>query len=216
MIFKLQFLTLIKLKRRLKMKKLIFIIGFIFVALGLYAQGDIGLTGNSTYREYTGTAADTVQGTNAISKVVKIDKDYLYYYDVLVDLDTLSGGGGYGVSCVLSGSNDATNYTTITDVTFAASADTVFSYTNLAATATQTMGSYTSTQPTYTYYADSVASDSTEYVIPQIVTTIGAQTVTVPTEVGVMWRFLKLTLTGDNASTYAELQAIRVKVVKIP
>lgn len=199
------------------MKKIILFLSALFISIGLFAQGDIGLTTNGTYREYTGTAADTVKATASINKVIKIDKDYLYYYEVLADIDTLVGD--YGVSCVLSGSNDNVSYSTITDVTFAGTADTIIRYTNLASTASQTMGSYTLTQPTFNVTADTAGLSgyfADTLVYPQVITTVGAQTVTVPTEVGVMWRFLKLTLTGDNASTSAELEAIKVKVVKVP
>jgi len=184
------------------MKKLILIFSSLLISLGLFAQGDIGLTTNGTYRAYTGTAADTIKATGNVTKTIKIDKDYLYYYEVLLDIDTLSGGGSNSVSCILYGSNDNVNYSSITDETFAATADAIIRYTNLSATGTETIAAFT-------MYADSTTNDSIRYAYPQI-------TNTVPSENGVMWRYLRLVCTGDGASAYSELQAIRVKIVKVP
>lgn len=200
------------------MKKFILILIGLFAIATLQAQ-DFALSPKGTYVSYTGVAADTVTGATTISRTVKINKDYLYYYNLLVDIDTLTGGGDEPVSCVLSGSDDNVNFTTITDVTFGASVDTIFSYTNISATGTQTLGSYTSTQAAFVVLADTTGlsgyfADTLSY--PEVVTTISAQTITIPSEIGIMWRYLKLTLTGDGSSAKIELEAIRVKIVKIP
>ncbi len=144
------------------MKKLIIFLVFLFAAIGLQAQGDIGLTTNGTYKGYTGTVADTISGTSStLSKVCKVNKGYLYFYTVTMDIDSLGAGT---VSCILSGSNDNVNYTSITDVTYSASVDTVFNYTDVST--------------------------------------------------GVLWNFLKFTMTGDGSTSHAELQKFNVKVGK--
>lgn len=148
------------------MKKIILLFGLIIGFVYVQAQ-DFSIPVKETYKEYAGVAGDTVTGATTLSKTMLINKDYLYYYEVLVDVDTVSGGGGNSVSCILYGSNDNVNYSSITDVTYSASADTIIRYTNLAAT-------------------------------------------------GIMWRYLKLALTGDGSSAAVELQAIKVKIVQIP
>lgn len=147
------------------MKKLLFIIIGLLAFTALQAQ-DFGINPKATYNYYTGTAADTVQGTNSITKVVKVNKPYIYLYNVTVDIDTLAGGGDEAISCILAGSNDNIFYTTITDVTYAATADTTFNYSDVST--------------------------------------------------GVLWRFLRLTLTGDGSSAYSELQKLDVKVAPKP
>lgn len=192
------------------MKKLILLISLLIVFVGVQAQ-DFGISPKGTYVSYTGLAADTVSGTTTISKTVKINRTYLYYYDFMVDIDTVSGGGDNPVSCVLSGSNDNVNFTTITDVTYGASADTVFSYTNIGTRFTETIGAVTVAAYIITA-SDSIIYSDTLNVAAQTITSAGNTTA----EGGLMWRFLKLTLTGDGASAAIELQAIRVKIVKIP
>lgn len=147
------------------MKKLILLVSFLIAFVGIQAQ-DFALSPRATYNSYTGVAADTVGGTNTIYKVCNVEKPYIYLYNVMVDIDTVSGGGGNDVSCILAGSNDNVNYTTITDVTFAASADTVFTYSDVST--------------------------------------------------GVLWRFLKFSMTGDGSSAAVELQNLNVKVAPKP
>jgi hypothetical protein len=147
------------------MKKILFIIIGLLAFTALQAQ-DFGISPKTTYNYYTGTAADTVQGTNSITKVVEVNKPYIYLYNVTVDIDTLAGGGDEAISCILAGSNDNVFYTTITDVTYAATADTTFNYSDVST--------------------------------------------------GVLWRFLRLTLTGDGSSAYSELQKLDVKIAPKP
>lgn len=192
------------------MKKIILIIIGLFAFAVLQAQ-DFALNPKATYVSYTGVASDTIGGTSSISLTVKINRTYLYYYDFMVDMDTVSGGGDNPVSCVLSGSNDNVNFTTITDVTYGASADTVFSYTNIGTRFTETIGAVTVAAYIITA-SDSIIYSDTLNVAAQTITSAGNTTA----EGGLMWRFLKLTLTGDGASAAIELQAIRVKIVKIP
>ena len=192
------------------MKKLIFLLIGLFAFIAVQAQ-DFALSPKATYTTYTGLAADTVSGTTTISKTVKINKTYLYYYDLMVDIDTVSGGGDNPVSCILSGSNDNVNFTTITDVTYGASADTVFSYTNIGTRFTETVGAVTIAGYIITA-SDSIIYSDTLNVAAQTITSAGNVTV----EGGVMWRYLKLALTGDGASAAVKLEAIRVKIVKIP
>ncbi len=192
------------------MKKIIILFSLLIAFVAIQAQ-DFGLTSNNTYVAYTGTATDLVAGTASLSKTVKINKIYLYYYDVVVDIDTTSGGGSEPVSCILAGSNDNVNFTTITDVTYGASADTVFSYTNIGSRFTETIGAVTNGAYIITA-SDSIIYTDTLNVAAQTITSAG----NVLVEKGIMWRYLKLTLTGDGASAAVELQAIRVKIVKIP
>lgn len=148
------------------MKRLIIIFSLLFAFVGLQAQGDFGLTTNATYKGYTGVSTDTLTGTRSLAKVCKVEKPYIYLYNVSVDIDTLAGGGDNAVSCILAGSNDNSIYTTITDVTFAATADTTWTYSDVST--------------------------------------------------GVLWRFLRLTLTGDGSSAGVELQKMNVKVSPKP
>lgn len=190
---------------------------------------DFSINVKSTYGTYTGVATDVVDTIESISKVVDVNRGYLYYYDVLIDIDTLSGGGGEAVTVALSGSNDNVNYTSITSLTYAASADTIIRLNNLSGT-TQTIASYTITSNLVdTTSAYNIITDTTglsgypadTMAVPQVTsTTEGTQTVAAQTitfnQGGIMWNYLKVTLTGTTANSYVELQAIKVKVVEIP
>lgn len=143
------------------MKKLFILLSFLFVFVNIQAQ-DFALNTNQTYKSYDGTATDVIAGATSLHKICKVEKGYIYYYNITVDIDTVTGGGGNAVSCILAGSNDNVNFTTITDVTYAASADTVFRYADVST--------------------------------------------------GVLWRYLRFTMTGDGASAAAELQKFNVKV----
>jgi len=145
------------------MKKLILLFSILFVSTGLFAQGDFGLSTNSTYRGYDGVSTDTLTGVRSLAKTCKVNKDFLYFYTITMDVDTV-GASTAATSCILSGSNDNVNFTTITDQTFQGTVDTVWNYTDVST--------------------------------------------------GVLWRFLKVTMTGDGATSGVELQKFNVKVGK--
>ena len=190
---------------------------------------DFSINVRSTYGTYTGVATDVVDTIETLSKVVDVNRACLYYYDVLIDIDTVSGGGGEAVTVALSGSNDNSNYTSITSLTYAASADTIIRLNNLSGT-TQTIASYTITSnivdtvATYNLVTDTTGLSgypADTVIVPQVTsTTEGTQTVASQTitynEGGIMWNYLKVTLTGTTADSNVELQAIKVKVVEIP
>lgn len=216
------------------MKRFIFLISLLVATIAIQAQ-DFTLRG--TEATYTGKATDLVAGATSLAKVCEISKDFLYYYNIIVDIDTTAGGGSNAVSCILAGSDDNTNYYTITDVTFGATADTIIQYTNIGTRFTETIGAVTIAShdevhkgttgiAAYTITAsDSILYDDTLNVAAQTYTytdtvTVAAQTLSSAgntiVEGGKMWKYLRVTLTGDGASAAVELQAIRVKVVKIP
>lgn len=115
------------------MKKLILLLSLTLVYVGVQAQ-DITVSSKSTYGIYTtnDSDADTIKGATTLSKEILVKKEYLYFYDVIADIDTLTGGGGNSLSCVLWGSNDKVHWFNITDVTFNATADTVIRYTDVS------------------------------------------------------------------------------------
>lgn len=232
--------------------RLLFISLLVFAAFTVSAQ--IRLKEGQTSAHYTGLASDTVSGTNSLSKTIYINKDYWYNYNITVDIDTLLDASDASISCVLAGSDDNTNYTTITDVTYGVSADTIIYYSNTTvATEAQTIAQHTITTTAYTildtvtaftildtlsafnvttidsllyddtlhyaaqYTESNVPAQYTESNVPAITNTVAAQTITnTVTAGGKMWNWLKLTLTGDGATAYVELQAIRVKIARVP
>lgn len=149
------------------MKKLILLLSLILVFVGVQAQ-DITVSSKVTYEVYstTDSDADTIKGETTLSKEILVKKSYLYFYDVIADIDTLTGGGGNPLSCVLWGSNDQARWFSITDVTFNATTDTVIRYTDVST--------------------------------------------------GVMWRYLKQTITGDGASAAAKLEHLDIKIAPKP
>ena len=137
------------------------------VFVGVQAQ-DVTVSSKSTYGVYStnDSDADTIKGATSLSKTILLKKSYLYFYDVIVAIDTLTGGGGNSLSCVLWGSNNQVDYFSITDVTFNASADTVIRYTDVST--------------------------------------------------GVMWNYMKHTITGDGASAAAKLKSLDTKIAPKP
>jgi len=207
------------------MKKLFIFLAILSIGAIGFAQ-DFSMNARSTYATYTGTSTDVVDTIESLSKVLDVNKGYLYYYDIIIDIDT---NGTDNATIVFAGSNDNVNYTTINSITYAASADTIIRLSNLSGT-TQTIASYTITSnladtvSTYNMITDTTGLSgypADTISVGQVTsTTEGTQTVASQTitfnEGGVMWNYLKFTITGVHADTDLELQAIRVKVVEIP
>jgi hypothetical protein len=170
------------------MKKLGFIIGLMFVfLLGNAQKAFLNLNSGKTFEAKDGLAEDTIHGTTSINKYIHVNVDYLYYYNVEVDLDSIVDGGS--VNLYLYGANDIDG-----------------TYTQLGPTQTwdiaDTEGkTFWFNNTTYTWTED-FAADS--------VTTVSY------TQPGTFWKYLKFTATGVGATTEISLDAIRAKIVRVP
>ena len=191
------------------MKKLYFILVFVFVLLIGNAQtAVINLNEGKTFGSANGLAGDTVHGTTSITKYVHINVPFLYYYSVEADFDSIVDGGSANI--YLYGANDiAGTYTQLGATQTWDIADTegkTFWFTNTTSTVTELTAAYTIKQDTATfkyYPADSIK-------VPAVTTTI------TKVENGCMWKYLKFVATGVGSTTEISLDAIRVKIVKIP
>ena len=215
------------------MRKFILLVCSMIVAIITNAQ-DIRMGNNATYVGFTGAAGDTLRSTTTtVSKSIHINKSYLYYYSIIVDIDTLQGGGNTAVTVALTGSEDNTNYYSITSQTWGATADTIIRFHNLSSSESHstTVAAYNEirrgTATTASYYEvwDTASANGDSTTIGEQTVTfadtvaVGAQTITTTNTIslpGVMWRYLKVTCTGSGANARAELQAIETKIVKIP
>lgn len=170
------------------MKKLIGLISFLALFAGLIAQEGIVL--NDSWQYYTGKSSDTITGTAALYKVIRLKNiDYWYNLKITEDIDTVTGSDG-NMYCMLYGSNSGTIADTTrigSIVTYAGSADTLFTVSNSTiSTNAETVAQHTRTTATFTVndttasyvmsdtlaafmlYADSVGSgDSIRYAYPQ-------------------------------------------------
>jgi hypothetical protein len=191
------------------MKKVLFLIGLVFVFLnGMTQRAVLNLNAGKTFEEYDGVAADTIHGTTTITKYIHVNVDYLYYFNIEVDVDSIVDGGS--ATLALYGSDAiAGTYTQIGSTQTWDIADTegkTFWFNNRVQTTTNVTAAYTIKQDTATfkyYPADSIK-------VPAVTTTVTF------TENGVMWKYLKVLITGVGATTEISLDAIRVKIVKIP
>jgi len=211
------------------MKRLIFLLAIALVwAMSARAQV-ITFRAGQTYASYTGTAADTAEGTTAKNFDIFLGKDFMYYYDVAVTAD--SSGDGSNFSVQLSGSNDNTNWYTIGDAVtwyLTSSVDTVIRFTNASTVTTSTtIAAATDYHDIdyplrYEYHdldtaADGGAVFNDTVTVPAFVTTdtvtIGARTITETlTEPSVGWRYLRVGFTGAGADAHAEIEYITVAI----
>lgn len=217
------------------MRYLAIICLLLFVAFSVNSQ-DIVLKRGMTSVHYVGKSTDVIDAAENLDKVILIDKDYWYNYNITVDIDTNTDATDQTVSCILAGSDDNVNYTTITDVTFGVTQDTIIYYSNaVVATEAQSIAQHTrttaahvilDTTTAYDIWAmDSIIYDDTLHVpaislernVPAQTQTVAAQTITnTITAGGKMWHYLRVRLTGDAAASAVELQAIRVKIARVP
>jgi hypothetical protein len=86
------------------MKRLIFLIAFTLVLGAINAQNFTA----KNYYNYTGTAADTLNGSNPMSITWLVPVDYMYLPTVTVTLDEYNGSAtGY---CLIEGSMNNSDY----------------------------------------------------------------------------------------------------------
>lgn len=112
--------------------KYIFVLAFVFVTGQIYAQ-DVYVSKNGANAEVSLDAGDTLSNNSTtLSKVFYLgNKDAVQLYSIQVSADSISGTPA--VAWVLGGSLDNSNYTTITTVNWAGSADdTTFVYTDIS------------------------------------------------------------------------------------
>lgn len=110
----------------------LFIILLAFIVLAVNAQYTMSKNENYKYIEDVNEA---MSGTTAEYKDILIDKDYMYRYYVQANFD--SAGDGTNFTILFRGSNDKTNWTTITTVTWGvSSSDTTLVFNNYAETNT--------------------------------------------------------------------------------
>jgi hypothetical protein len=211
------------------MKRLVLLAMLAILGIALSAQ-DVVLRGSQTYAKYRGVATDVIDAAENLDKIFVINKDYWYNYIMVVDIDTNTDATDETLSCLLQGSYDNTNYTTITDVTFYVSDDTVITYSNntiLTEAGTNSIAAYiiTDTLAAFnmfisdsTFEDETVAGEDTISVAEQVHDIdVAAQTQTWANTVtagGVMYQYLRFRLTGDGAEAEAELQSIDLKIVR--
>jgi hypothetical protein len=133
------------------MKKFIFLLSLVLVGFVAQAQ-DVNMK-VGTYGSYAYAGVSDITGTaGTINKTFFTSKDYIYLYNVTVDIDTFSGTGTNTV--YLKGSNDGVNYYTITSKTHkSTSGDTVIQFNDVSTgvlwrylRVTETAGSSTRTK----------------------------------------------------------------------
>lgn len=217
------------------MKRLILSIAFIVAITALYAQNpgtsDV-MRPNSNTISYTGKTADTTASTTPKRFDFLIGKDYLYYYEIDVKLD--SAGDGKNVRVSVHGSNDDDVYYPLEDSVIWAvgRSDTVIRFYNYDtpyiltnASHTETMSAFVDTiRGTFTAY-DSLGEgqgyssgigsyfvDDTLYS-PGRTVTVAAQTTT-KTSYAVGYRFLRVQLREHNATAQADLNKVTIVVFK--
>jgi len=212
------------------MKKIILLIIAVFFASLLNAQ--IAFNKDDNYKTYTGIAGDTLNGSYILAKSIYVGtKDYSYDYYIQVEADSL--GDGTDITCRLRGSMDGVNYTNIGDaITWAVSAgDTTLVYESFtrSSSVSSSIAGYdqvhkgTSGIAAYLITAsDSILHSDTLNVAAQTVTytdttSVAAQTITTTQSYqdGVAWRYLQVYFLGGGANADMELEAIRVRILKV-
>lgn len=198
----------------------------------LNAQADPTIRmGRNEYKyQYTGGATDLVDGAVSLSKVFAVSKDDMYFVTVQVDIDTSDSQATIGnLTVTLAGSYDNSNYTTISSaVTYGCTVDTVFSISNKSYTQTEaaSIAQHTITTAAATDYVnwvyDTVGTriqGEDTITVAQRVGTVAAQTITstvTKTQPGCDYDYVRLTMTGTAAGVHVELQAIEIKITKVP
>lgn len=193
------------------MKRLIVLLTVV-LAFGAAKAQDLTLRTVEFYDVYTAVAGDTVSGTTVDYLTIKVDKPFMYYYDVQWAAD--SSGDATNISLQLQGSNDNSNWYNVgSAATWAlSSTDTIVQFTNMTSISTSatiaasteyhaidTTGGTIGSGAGYGGYVDTVA--------------VGAKTITETlTEPRVGWRFLRVAATGAASTTRAEITSLTVAI----
>lgn len=111
------------------MKRFVLLALTVVLGITLSAQ-DKRLGKDQTFAKYTGTATDIIDANENLDKIFAINKDYWYNYYIVIDVDTNTDATNASVACILAGSFDNTNYTTIRSVTYGVSDDTIMYFTD--------------------------------------------------------------------------------------
>jgi hypothetical protein len=211
------------------MKRLLTLSLIALLGIALNAQ-DFNL-GNKTSYIYTGNS--TISGTTENTKTLAVNKEYMYRYYIQANID--SGGDGTNTAVVLQGSNDGTNFTAITTVSYGATqSDTTIIFSNLAETNTisssvaahDLIARGTVTNASHNIIA--ADGDSTIFTTDSLV--VDAQvytrtdTINVPVHVTtttetittgkVLWRYLRLSCTGAGSGVSETIDWITWAIVK--
>lgn len=132
-----------------------FVLLALTVVLGITLSAhDKRLGKDQTFAKYVGTATDVIDAAENIDVTFAIDKDYWYHYYMVVDIDTNTDASDNTLSCILSGSFDNSNWTTISDVTWYVSDDTIIYYTDtigLTESRSETVAAYVITDTVAAY-----------------------------------------------------------------
>jgi hypothetical protein len=205
------------------MKKLILLIG-LFVFIAASAQ-KINMK-TSTYGWYDGVAGDTAKGTAGASFAIKVYKDYPYFYDITVHIDTVSSVlGNFTINLQGSHNNTDMTYTNIGNTLTwqgdgGGTGDTTIRFTNLstAKTVTQTVASHTVTTAAYSIRQDTATfkyypADSIK--VPQIIQTVASHTITnVEADGRVPWQWLRIKVVSDGSTGKAILKRMDCVILK--
>ena len=115
----------------MKLFKVLFVFSLLIFAGQLMAQ-DAYVSRNGVNAEVVLDAGDTISdNSTTLSKVFGLGaKSAVQLYSIMVSLDKVSGTPTQ--TWVLQGSLDGSNYSTISTVNYAGSADTVFYYTDIS------------------------------------------------------------------------------------
>ena len=213
------------------MKKILIISFLLVAAIGAtFAQtwsvnGSIGKDG---FLFYEGKTTDIASGTTALTKDFVVQRQGMALYDYLiqvaVDTNAVTGDNP-NLTVQIYGSNDDETYYTIgSSQNCAGSADTTLKFTTLG-TGTMVNASHTETTAAATDYqrgfldgVDSLGSSGVgDYLkddtitVAQRVNTVAAQTTTL-TSSGQMYRFIRVSLTGDAAGASWDLDHIAIAI----
>ena len=210
----------------MKTIKTLMIIALAFFTLNLSAQKIT--MGKAHFKWYEGTSSDVSSGTTVKTYKILVNKDFLYSYDIVLQLD--SAGDGTDITVELEGSMDNSIYYDITSDNWGVSVDTTIRFNNFTAS-TQSIASHTITASgtdteagtitgTQIWDTASANGDTATYslvtgntITNASVNTVATQTVTI-TEGRVAWQWLQIKLTGLGAGAASTLDRIDVAIRK--
>jgi hypothetical protein len=177
-----------------KMKKIIILLGFALMAIGVFAQNTPSVTAsmpaNGNYIQYyKATDVDSAYSTTAKNWDFFIGKNFIYAYNVVIDADTGRDVSNRAFTVQLYGSDDDVNYYTVgSAVTWNVTVDTVIQISDISTTAKNVIW----------IQEISTNNDTLQY----------------PAVTRCAWRYLRVKLTGANTTAKCYMHKITISVFK--
>ena len=201
------------------MKRLIGLL-FVFAALTFSVQAQqIFLRTNVMQGSYS--TATTQTATTEATVDILVAKDYLYYYDIVTDVD--SAGDGTDITIRLKGSNDNSNWYNVgSSQAYGVTVDTVMQFTNINVSGNETwvIAEHTQTTAATADYHDYDTTNLTGGVYADTVTvgarvnTVAAQTYTIAKNYPIGYKYLRMSYTGDGAGADCSIASVFIRIVK--